>query len=295
MNETRCGYVALIGAPNAGKSMLLNALIGTKLSIVTPKPQTTRGRVRAVICEGKSQLIFVDTPGIFDAKPEFEKAMVEAAWAGAAEADVLLLIVDASRGLDDNVRSIIEALKKRDRKAVLVLNKIDKIEKPKLPELAAALYRLMDFERSFMISASRGDGVTDIVRYLAPRMPQAMWLYPEDEMTDMPERIMAAEITREECFLKLHAELPYGLMVEGEKWEEKKEKDKRILRIHQAIFTERESHKKIILGKNGAMLKAIGSAARRKIGSALNAEVHLFLFVKVRETWKDDAKMREGM
>ena len=206
----RCGYVALIGAPNAGKSTLLNALAGAKLSIVTPKPQTTRGRVRGVVNEGESQIVFVDTPGIFDAKPSFEKAMVEAAWSGVAEADAVLVVVDASRGLDDDVRRIVEALKSRGKKAILVLNKVDKVEKPKLPMLAKNLYDLFDFERSFMISASRGDGVRDILRYLTALMPQAPWLYPEDEMTDMPERALAAEITREECFLKLHAELPYG-------------------------------------------------------------------------------------
>jgi GTPase len=294
-SPTRCGYVALIGAPNAGKSTLLNAFAGTKLSIVTPKPQTTRGRVRGVVCEGESQIIFVDTPGIFDAKPDFEKAMVEAAWAGVAEADAVILLVDAGRGLNDEARRIVEALKARGKKAILAINKVDKVEKPLLPELAKALYDLFDFERSFMICATRGDGVRDMLRYLAPLMPEAPWLFPEDEPTDMNERDMAAEITREECFLKLHAELPYGLMVEGEKWEEKKEKGKRVLRIHQTIFTERETHKKIILGKGGAMLKAIGSASRRKIGAALGAEVHLFLFVKVRETWKDDPAIRKGL
>jgi len=294
MNK-RCGYVALIGAPNAGKSTLLNALTGAKLSIVTPKPQTTRRRVRGVANIDGSQIIFVDTPGIFDAKPDFEKAMVEAAWAGVAEADVLVLLIDASRGLNDEARQIIAALKKREKKAILVINKVDKVEKPLLPELAKSLYELFNFERSFMISATRGDGVKDILRYLAPLMPQAVWLYPENELTDMPERSMAAEITREQCFLRLHAELPYGLMVEGEKWEEQRVKGKRTIRIHQTIITERETHKKIILGKGGAMLKAIGSAARRKIGGALGAEVHLFLFVKVRETWKDDPEIRKQL
>jgi len=284
----RCGYIALIGAPNAGKSTLLNALAGAKLSIVSPKPQTTRGRVRGVVCEGDSQMIFVDTPGIFDAKPAFEKAMVEAAWSGVAEADALLLLVDAERGLDGDVRRIIEALKLRGKKALLVLNKVDKVEKPRLPQLAQALYALLDFERSFMISATRGDGVRDILRYLSARMPQGEWLYPADELTDTPERQLAAEITREQCFLKLHAELPYGLMVETEKWEEKTVDGKRVLRIHQTIITERESHKKMILGKGGVMLKSIGSVARRKIAEALEAEAHLFLFVKVREKWKDD-------
>jgi GTP-binding protein Era len=280
--------VALIGAPNAGKSTLLNTLAGAKLSIVSPKPQTTRGRVRGVVNDGESQMIFVDTPGIFDAKPSFEKAMVEAAWSGVTEADALLLLVDAERGLDDNVRRIIDVLRLRGRKTILVLNKVDKVEKPKLPMLAKNLYDLLDFEQSFMICATRGDGVRDILRFLAPLMPEAAWLYPEDEMTDMAERDLAAEITREQCFLKLHAELPYGVMVETEKWEEKTVGDKRVLRINQVIVTEREAHKKIILGKGGAMLKSIGSVARRQIGKALDAEAHLFLFVKVRADWKTD-------
>jgi len=288
MKELRCGYAALIGAPNAGKSTLLNSLAGTDLSIVSPKPQTTRGRVRAVVCEGESQIIFVDTPGIFDAKPSFEKAMVEAAWSGVSEADALLLLIDASRGINDDVRRIIDTLKTRSRKAVLVLNKVDKVEKQRLPELAKSLYELFDFERSFMICATRGDGVRDILRYLVPLMPEAPWLYPDDEITDTPERVLAAELTREQCFLKLHAELPYGVMVETEKWEEKQDKGKRVIRINQTIITERESHKKMILGSGGVMLKSIGSVARRKIGDALGAEVHLFLFVKVREKWKDD-------
>lgn len=286
---SHCGYVALIGAPNAGKSTLLNAFTGSALSIVSPKPQTTRGRVRGIVCEGETQLIFVDTPGIFAAKPSFEKAMVEAAWSGVAEADALVLLVDASYGISDDVRHIIETLKKQNKKAILVLNKVDKLDdKTKLPQLAQALYALFDFESSFMICATRGDGVHDILRYLLPRMPEGPWLYMEDEATDMPERALAAEITREQCFLKLHAELPYGVMVETEKWEEKNEDGKRVLRINQTILTERETHKKIILGKGGAMLKSIGSEARRKIGDVLDAQVHLFLFVKVREKWKDD-------
>jgi GTP-binding protein Era len=283
-----CGYAAVIGAPNAGKSTLLNALTGSAISIVSPKPQTTRGRVRGVVCEGGSQIIFVDTPGIFDAKPSFEKAMVEAAWSGVGEADAVLLLIDAERRISDNVRRIIESLKKRKQKTILVLNKVDKVDRHQLPELAQELHALLDFERSFMISALLGDGVKDILKYLAGRMPEAPWLYPEDEMTDMPERQLAEEITREQCFLKLHAELPYGVMVETEKWEEKGTEGKRVLRIHQNIITERESHKKMILGKGGVMLKAIGSVARRKAGEMLGAEVHLFLFVKVREKWKDD-------
>jgi len=289
---TKCGYAALIGAPNAGKSTLLNALIGSKISIVTAKPQTTRSRVRGIANEGDAQVIFVDTPGIFEAKPKFEKAMVDAAWSGVEEADTVVVLVDAHRGLDNDTRQIIESVKGRGKPSVLVLNKVDKLEdKSVLPALAQALHALMDFERSFMISAERGDGVKDILTYLASRMPEAPWLYPEDEPTDSTERMIAAEITREQCFTRLHAELPYSLMVETEKWEEKNAGKVRTLRINQIIVVERETHKKIILGKSGAMLKAIGTSARHKIGAALGATVHLFLFVKVQESWKNDPEV----
>ena len=285
----KCGYVALIGAPNAGKSTLVNALTGNPVSIVTPKPQTTRGRVRAIACAGDTQLIFVDTPGIFEAKPKFEKAMVEAAWSGADDGDVIALVIDALRGLDDDSKHIIEVLKKRAQKAVLILNKIDKLkDKSRLPELAGQLYALYDFERSFMISAEKAQGVSDVFAYLATRMPEGEWLYPEEEITDMKERDIAAEITREQCFLKLHAELPYSIMVETEKWEEKNVKNRRVVRINQLIVIERESQKKILLGSGGKMLKAIGSTARRKIGYLLDADIHLFLFIKVNEKWKTE-------
>lgn len=287
---TKCGYVALIGAPNAGKSTLINSLTGNRISIITPKPQTTRGAVRGIAIEGDAQLIFIDTPGIFSAKPKFEKAMVDAAWKGVEECDAVVLVVDANRGLDDDTKNIISGLKKHEKRVILLLNKVDKVEKPKLPELAKHLYDLYDFDRSFMVSATRGNGVKDVSKYIASLLPEAQWLYPEDEVTDMPERVLAAEITREQCFLKLHAELPYGLMIETEKWEEKTVKGKRTLKINQVIIVERETHKKIILGKAGAMLKAIGSGARHKIGHALDADVHLFLFVKCDEKWKNDPK-----
>lgn len=284
----KCGYIALIGAPNAGKSTLLNALTGSDISIITPKPQTTRGKIRGIIHKGDAQLIFIDTPGIFDAEHKFEKAMVESAWSGVEECEAIVLVVDAKRGVDDDTRRIIATLKKRGKSAILVLNKIDKAEKPQLLELGKTLYDLMDFQRSFMVSAKRGDGVKDITKYLVSLLPESQWLYGEDDITDMPERQLAAEITREQCFLKLHAELPYGLMVNTEKWEEKEVKGKRSIKINQAIIVERESHKKIILGKNGVMLKAIGSSARNRIGKVLGAEVHLFLFIKVDEKWKSD-------
>lgn len=286
----KCGYIALIGAPNAGKSTLINALIGNPISIITPKPQTTRGAVRGIVIEGDAQIILIDTPGIFSAKPKFEKAMVDAAWKGVEECDAAVLVVDASRKIDEDTSNIITALKKRDKRVILVLNKVDKIEKAQLPLLAKTLYDLYDFERSFMVSAAKSKGVKDLSQYLASLLPDAPWLYPEDEVTDMPERQLAAEITREQCFLKLHAELPYGLMVETEKWEEKNVKGKRMIKINQAIIVEREAHKKIILGKSGAMLKAIGSAARYKLRGTLDADVHLFLFVKCDAKWKNDPK-----
>lgn len=289
-NNTRCGYVALIGAPNAGKSTLLNALIGSKISIVTPKPQTTRGLIRGIAQEEGSQIIFTDTPGIFDAKPDFEKAMVSAAMSGADEADQRMLIVDAAKGFDDDTRRIVEMIKQRGKSVILVLNKVDAVEKKNLPMLAKELYDAFDFEQSFMISALKNNGVKDILRYLAPRLPEAPFLFPDDEATDMNERDIAAEITREQCFLKLHAELPYSLMVQTEKWEEKMIAGVRNIRINQVIHVERESHKKIVLGKSGAMLKLIGSIARRIIGEALGAQVHLFLFVKVDEKWKQSAE-----
>lgn len=285
---TRCGYAVIIGAPNAGKSTLLNKLAGAKLSIVSAKPQTTRGRLRGIVMEGDTQIVVVDTPGIFEARPEFEQAMVDAAWSGADEADAVILLVDANRGLDDDTKRIVGRLKNARVPVALVLNKIDKVDKPLLPQLAQALYALHDFDRSFMICASRGDGVRDLRQYLAARMPEAPFLYPDDQATDASERELAAEVTREECFLKLHAELPYGLMVETEKWEEGQVKGRRSVRIHQVVIIERESHKKIILGKEGVMLKAIGSAARRKICNLLDVEAHLFLFVKVRADWKKD-------
>lgn len=289
---THCGYVALIGAPNAGKSTLLNALTGSRLAAVTPKPQTTRGRLRGIVNEGATQIIFVDTPGVFDAKPKFEKAMVSAAWSGADEADIVLLVVDASNGLDDETRHVAGLLKSRGKPAALVLNKVDKLkDKTVLPALAQELHNLCAFDGGFMVSASRGDGVKDIVRYLATRIPEGPWLYGEDEVTDTSERDIACEITREQCFLRVHEELPYGLAVEHEAWEEKTKQGKRVLVIRQAIIVTRESHKKILLGAGGAMLRSIGAASRKAIGEALGAEVHLFLFIKVNAKWKEDAEM----
>ena len=283
--ETRCGFVAIIGAPNAGKSTLINQLVGAKVSIVTHKVQTTRTRVRAVAIVGNSQIIFVDTPGIFRPKRKLDEAMVEAAWGGAADADVVALLVDVRRGLDEENERIIEGLKKTGRKAILVLNKIDLIERPKLLELTDAFNRAFPFEATFMISALKGDGVEDLKLYLAEQMPPGPWLYPEDQLSDLPLRLLAAEITREKLYLRLHDELPYASHVETERWEERPDGS---IRIEQVIYVQRDSQKKIVIGKGGQTIKAIGKAAREELSAMLGRKVHLFLFVKVREHWDRD-------
>ncbi len=283
--ETRCGFVAIIGAPNAGKSTLINQLVGTKVSIVTHKVQTTRTRVRAVAIVGNSQIIFVDTPGIFKPKRRLDEAMVEAAWGGAADADVVALLVDVRRGLDEENRRIIEGLEKTGRKAILVLNKIDLIERPKLLELADSFNKAFPFEATFMISALKGDGVEDLKQYLAEQMPPGPWLYPPDQLSDLPLRLLAAEITREKLYLRLHDELPYASHVETETWEERPDGS---IRIEQVIYVQRDSQKKIVIGKGGQTIKAIGKAAREELSALLGRKVHLFLFVKVREHWDRD-------
>ncbi len=283
---TRCGFVALLGAPNAGKSTLLNALAGTKVSIVTHKAQTTRTRVRAVVVSGRSQIVFVDTPGIFRPRRRLDEAMVDAAWAGAADADAVVMLIDARKGLDDDNRRILEGLKKTGREAILALNKIDLIEKGRLLELAGALNAEYPFGATFMISALKGEGVADLREYLAERMPEGPWLYPEDQISDFPLRMLAAEITREKLYLRLHDELPYASHVETESWEERPDGS---IRIGQTIYVLRESQKKIIIGKGGQTIKEIGSAARRELSELLGGRrVHLFLFVKVREKWDQD-------
>ncbi len=283
--ETRCGFVAIIGAPNAGKSTLINQLVGTKVSIVTHKVQTTRTRVRAVTIVGDSQIIFVDTPGIFKPKRKLDEAMVEAAWGGAADADVVALLVDVRRGLDEENRRIIDGLKQVGRKAILVLNKIDLIERPKLLELADAFNKAFPFEATFMVSALKGEGVEDLKRYLAEQMPPGPWLYPPDQLSDLPLRLLAAEITREKLYLRLHDELPYASHVETESWEERPDGS---VRIEQVIYVQRDSQKKIVIGKGGQTIKAIGKAAREELQLLLGRKVHLFLFVKVREHWDRD-------
>jgi GTP-binding protein Era len=283
---TRCGFVALVGAPNAGKSTLLNRMIGSKISIVTPKVQTTRTRITGICMAGEeTQIVFLDTPGIFEPKRRLEKAMVMAAWTGAQDADFVVLLVDAKRGFDGDSRRIVEGLAKRRRRAVLALNKIDGLRREDLLPLAAKLNETGVFSDSFMISALNGDGVDDLRDFLAVRMPVGPWLYPEDQLSDIPLRLLAAETTREKLFLRLHQELPYALGVETESWEELKDGS---LRIGQVIYVLRDSHKPIILGKGGRQIKAVGQAARLDLEAFLGQRVHLFIHVKVAPKWTDD-------
>lgn len=283
--ETTCGFAALIGAPNAGKSTLLNKLVGAKIAIVTPKVQTTRTKMLGIRIVGGSQVIFVDTPGIFKPRRRLDRAMVSAAWAGAADADLVVVLMDSERGLDTDTRQILAGLKEAGRAAILVLNKIDLVKKEKLLELAAEINALADITQTFMISALDGSGVDDLLEYLAKNLPRGHWLYPEDQLTDAPMRQMAAEITREKLFLQLHQELPYASTVETESWEEKKDGS---VKISQVIYIQRDSQKSIVIGKGGQMLKLIGQKARIDMEEAFDRKVHLFLFVKVRENWIDD-------
>jgi GTP-binding protein Era len=283
--NTRCGFVALIGAPNAGKSTLLNALVGSKVSIVSPKVQTTRSLVRGIALHGKTQIVFIDTPGIFAPKRRLDRAMVTAALTGAADADLAALLVDAKKGLDDETRAIITKLKEMPQPKILILNKIDLVKRDTLLALTQAANELIPFERTFMISAMKSDGVPDLLAYFAERLPAGPWHYPEDEITDIPLRQMAAEITREKLFLRLQQELPYQSTVETDSWKELRD---RSVRIEQSIFVERESQRKIVLGEGGQMIKSISMEARRDIERAIEQKVHLFLHVKVREGWEND-------
>jgi GTP-binding protein Era len=289
---TRCGFIALIGAPNAGKSTLINALVRSKVSIVSHKVQTTRMPVRGIIVEGASQLIFVDTPGIFAPKRRLDRAMVTSAWAGAHDADLTGLLIDARKGLDEEAEAIMAKLADTQGRKFLVLNKVDVTDKPALLALATALNGRVKFEATFMVSALTGDGVDDMRSWLAGAVPPGPWLYPEDQMSDAPLRQLAAEITREKLFHRLHQELPYQSTVETEAWEEKKDGS---VRIEQTIYVERESQKKIVIGKGGQTLKAIGADARKEISGIVEAPVHLFLFVKVREGWGDDPERYREM
>ena len=290
-HSTRCGFIAIIGAPNAGKSTLVNALVGSKVAIVTHKAQTTRSLTRGIAVEGNSQLIFIDTPGIFAPKRRLDRAMVTSAWGGAQDADLVCVLIDAQRGLDDEGGIILERLAPLRQPKILVLNKIDLVPKPGLLALAARLNEAAAFETTFMVSALTGDGVADLKGWLATRAPEGPWHYPEDQLTDAPLRQFAAEITREKLYLRLHQELPYRATVETEAWKQLKDGS---VRIEQAIYVERESQRKILLGKEGRTIKAIGAEARREIAEAIEAPVHLFLFVKVREHWGEDpARYRE--
>ncbi len=282
---TRCGFAALIGAPNAGKSTLLNRLVGAKVSIVTPKVQTTRTRVLGIALRGPAQVVFVDTPGIFRPRRRLDRAMVAAAWAGAADADLVVLLVDAEKGLTGDVTRIVEGLAAAGRKAILALNKIDLVKRETLLALADELHANGVFTDVFMISAATGDGVDDLMAALVERLPEGPWLYPEDQLSDMPERSLAAEITREKLFLQLRQELPYALTVETEEWEDKPDGS---VRIGQVVYVQRDSQKAIVLGKGGRRIKAVGEAARGELEEMLGCRVHLFLFVKVRENWGDD-------
>ncbi len=282
----RCGFVALVGAPNAGKSTLLNSLVGAKVSIVTRKVQTTRARLRGIAVRGSSQLIFVDTPGIFTPKRRLERAMVAAAWMGAQDADVVVLLFDAARTvIDSDTQLILDGLKAQQRRAVLVLNKIDLIKRERLLKLAARFEAQDLFEHTFMISALTGDGVPDLLDHVARAMPEGPWLYPEDQLSDLPLRLMAAETTREKLFRKLHQELPYALTVETERWQDFEDGS---VKIEQIIYVQRGTQKAIVLGKKGSKIKAIRSESQAELEDVLGCKVHLFLFVKVRENWIDD-------
>ncbi|TWB22086.1 GTP-binding protein Era [Nitrospirillum amazonense] len=280
----RCGFVALVGAPNAGKSTLLNAAVGSKVSIVSPKVQTTRSRVLGIGMHDRAQILFVDLPGIFTPKKRLERAMVAAAWSGAEEADLVAVLVDASRRVDDDTNGIIQRLKDSKRQAILILNKIDLIPYERLLELAARFNETGVFTDIFMISALTGDGLKDFLDKLAARLPEGPWLFPEDQLSDMPQRLLAAEITREKLFLQLHQELPYAIAVETEAWEEFEDGS---VKISQVVYVQRPNQKAIVLGKGGSKIKSIGAAARVELEEILDRRVHVMLFVKVREDWAE--------
>ncbi|MGJ4886604.1 GTPase Era [Bradyrhizobium sp. HKCCYLS3077] len=282
---TRCGFVALIGAPNVGKSTLVNALVGSKVTIVSRKVQTTRALIRGIVIEGPSQIILVDTPGIFSPKRRLDRAMVTTAWSGAHDADLVCVLLDAKKGLDDEALAIIDKASGVAHEKILVVNKVDLVPREKLLALVAAANEKLSFARTFMISAISGDGVDDLRRALAEMVPPGPFHYPEDQMSDAPMRHLAAEITREKIYSHLHQELPYQSTVETDSWTERKDGS---IRIEQTIFVERDSQRKIVLGKGGATIKSIGAQSRKEIAEITGVPVHLFLFVKVRENWGDD-------
>ncbi|WP_434721851.1 GTPase Era [Mesorhizobium sp. RIZ17] len=289
---TRSGFVALIGAPNAGKSTLVNQLVGAKVSIVTHKVQTTRAIVRGIATHDNAQIVFVDTPGIFKPKRRLDTAMVTTAWGGAKDADVVVLLIDAERGIKGDADAILDRLKDVRQPMLLVLNKVDRVKPETLLALAATANERVPFKRTFMVSALTGSGCKDLLDYLAETLPPGPWYYPEDQISDLPMRQLAAEITREKLYLRLHQELPYSSHIETEKWEEKKDGS---VRIEQVIYVERDSQKKIVLGHKGETIRAIGQAARGEIAEILEQKVHLFLFVKVRENWGDDPERYREM
>ncbi|MFC3693850.1 GTPase Era [Chenggangzhangella methanolivorans] len=289
---TRCGYVALVGAPNAGKSTLVNRLVGVKVSIVSHKVQTTRALIRGLVIEKDAQIVFVDTPGIFAPKRRLDRAMVSTAWGGATDADVIALLIDVRKGLDDDNLAILDKLAGAPQRKILILNKIDMIDREKLLAIAQEAAARVSFDRVFMISAKTGSGVSDLPAYLADEMPAGPWLYPADDVSDLPLRALAAEITREKLFARLHDELPYASTVETEKWEVRADGS---ARVEQTIYVERESQKRIVIGKGGQTVKQISMEARKEISEIAETDVHLFLFVKVRENWADDPERYREM
>ena len=291
---TRAGFIALIGEPNAGKSTLLNRMVGAKVSIVTHKVQTTRARIRGVAMEGDAQLVFVDTPGLFKPRRRLDRAMVAAAWGGAADADVVVLMVEAHRGITEGVERILEGLDEigQGRTIALAINKIDKVPSEKLLALTSDLNARYPFAETFMISAEKGHGVDDLRKWLAGQLPEGPWLYPEDQIADLPLRMIAAEMTREKLTLRLHQELPYQLTVETENWEERKDGS---AKIDQVIYVMRDGHKGIVLGKRGETIKAVSQAARAELEEFLDRKIHLFLQVKVRPNWLEESERYSEM
>ena len=285
---TRCGFVTLLGAPNAGKSTLVNTMVGAKVSIVSPKVQTTRSRVRGIVVKDDCEIVLVDTPGIFKPKRRLDRAMVAAAWQEAEYTDLRVLMVDARRGVDDDTRAIVDSLKKNKLAAVLVLNKIDLVKPEKLLELSAQLNALHDFSETFMLSASTGEGVKEFEDRIAAQMPESPFMFPADQVSDLPNRLLAAEITREKLYMNLNQELPYVTTVLTDSW---KDLDNGAIRLDQTIYVEREKQRQIVLGKNGAMIKKIGMQARKELEDLFESRVHLFLFVKVREKWSDNPEL----
>ncbi len=287
----RSGFVALIGAPNAGKSTLINQLVGAKVSIVTHKVQTTRTQIRGIVMAGGAQIVFIDTPGIFEPKRRLDRAMVTSAWAGAGDADVVAFLIDAERGIKGDAIEILEKLNNTHYKKILILNKIDRVPNEKLLALAASATDITKFDKVFMISALKGFGCADIIKYLSETLSEGPWYYPEDQLSDIPMRLTAAEVTREKLMLRLHQELPYASHVETEKWTET-DKD---VRVEQVIYVERDAHKKIVIGSKGQTLRSIGEASRKELTEMMGKPVHVFLFVKVRENWVNDPERYREM